>query len=153
VEFIWASGGVNPDRREQLLGRLAAWAGRLRSANLPRRAAFNGRRQPSLLENAQLACVLDRAGWPTHAELEAFARARVEEGGLGLEHWYAADHRRFQRILAAVIGSVVVILLLLARGLSGFLDPSHSIGPRQRGKRAGSGEPAHLGSPFVTAAS
>ena len=85
---------LKPERRNQLVARLSDLADSLEANQLPRRAVFNGRSQPSLLENAQLMSLVDLAMWPKPLELEALARFKPEQGGLGLEHWYAAEQPR-----------------------------------------------------------
>lgn len=85
---------LRPDRRDEILQILIEKANSLPDDSLPRRVVFNGKSQPSLMDNPYLARLLRRPAWPTAQELEEFAREVVETGGLGIVDWFSAEHPR-----------------------------------------------------------
>ena len=81
-------------RLEQLLESLVEKAGSLPDESLPRRVIFNGRAQPSLLDNPYLARLLRHSAWMTKEELGEFGRQSLEAGGLGIIDWFPEEHPR-----------------------------------------------------------
>ncbi len=85
---------LKPERRDELLRRLIERAGALPEAGLPNRVVFDGKSQPSLTDNPYLASLLQRPTWPARSDLESFARMSINDGGLGIADWFAAEHPR-----------------------------------------------------------
>jgi len=81
-------------RLDEILQALIEKANTLPDDMLPRRVIFNGKTQPSLIDNPYLAGLLRRSTWPTAREMEEFAREAVEAGGLGIVDWFSAEHPR-----------------------------------------------------------
>ncbi len=53
---------------------------------------FNGKEQPSLIENNQLQFLLSSNTWQTDNEIEKFAQLPEYDGGLGKDSWYSAEN-------------------------------------------------------------
>ncbi|MBK9926326.1 MAG: DNA translocase FtsK [Anaerolineales bacterium] len=85
---------LHPEHRDEILQALIERANSLSDDSLPRRVVFNGKAQPSLIDNPYCASLLRRSTWPTAQELESFAREVVETGGLGIVDWFSAEHPR-----------------------------------------------------------
>lgn len=79
---------------DQLLQSLTAKASALPDESLPRRVVFNGKAQPSLIDNPYLSRLLRHSQWMTPAELAEFARQGVESGGLGIVDWFPEENPR-----------------------------------------------------------
>lgn len=79
------------DLREQLISRLKA---KSESDGNQGRATivFDGIEQPLLMENPFVADILARSDcWPSPVEAQQFARRTIQEGGLGVPDWHAAE--------------------------------------------------------------
>jgi S-DNA-T family DNA segregation ATPase FtsK/SpoIIIE len=85
---------LHPEHRDEILQALIERANSLSDDSLPRRVVFNGKAQPSLIDNPYIASLLRRTTWPTAQELEDFAREVVETGGLEIVDWFSAEHPR-----------------------------------------------------------
>jgi S-DNA-T family DNA segregation ATPase FtsK/SpoIIIE len=83
-----------PERRDEILQTLIEKANSLPDDSLPRRVVFNGKAQPSLIDNPYFASLLRHSTWPTAQEFEEFARREIETGGLGIVDWFSAEHPR-----------------------------------------------------------
>lgn len=81
-------------RLNEILQSLIAKSSTLSDDDLPRRVVFNGKFQPSLIDNPYFVRLLHRTTWPSANELEGFAREAVETGGLGVVDWFSAEHPR-----------------------------------------------------------
>lgn len=81
-------------RLDELLQSLTAKASSLPDESLPRRVVFNGKAQPSLIDNPYLARLLRHSEWMTPVELAEFARQPVESGGLGVVDWFPEENPR-----------------------------------------------------------
>jgi S-DNA-T family DNA segregation ATPase FtsK/SpoIIIE len=85
---------IKPQRRDEILQLLNEKSSSLADESLPRRVIFDGKAQPSLLDNPYFLSLLRRTTWPTAQELESFAREPVENGGLGIIDWFSSEHPR-----------------------------------------------------------
>jgi S-DNA-T family DNA segregation ATPase FtsK/SpoIIIE len=81
-------------RREELIALLSAKAEGLPAGTLPNRVVLDGKAQPHLKENPQLATLVNRAKWPTPEELEDIARRRTQAGGFEIPDWVSAESPR-----------------------------------------------------------
>lgn len=81
-------------RLDQLLQSLTEKASSLSDESLPRRVVFNGKAQPSLIDNPYLSRLLRHSEWMTPEEFAGFARQPVESGGLGIVDWFTEEHPR-----------------------------------------------------------
>lgn len=79
-------------RLDQLLESLTEKASSLPDESLPRRVVFNGKAQPSLIDNPYISRLLRHSAWMTPQELAGFARQPVEAGGLGIVDWFPEEH-------------------------------------------------------------
>ncbi len=79
---------------DQLLQSLTAKASSLPDESLPRRVVFNGKAQPSLIDNPYLSRLLRHSEWMSPTELAEFARQPVESGGLGIVDWFSEENPR-----------------------------------------------------------
>lgn len=79
---------------DQLLQSLTEKAASLPDESLPRRVVFNGKAQPSLIDNPYVARLLRHSDWMTPAELSELARQPVDSGGLGVVDWFAEENPR-----------------------------------------------------------
>jgi S-DNA-T family DNA segregation ATPase FtsK/SpoIIIE len=81
-------------RLDTLLRALAEKSQSLPDDSLPRRVVFNGKSQPSLIDNPYLTRLLRHPEWMTSQEFAIFARQPVETGGLGVVDWFPEEHPR-----------------------------------------------------------
>ena len=79
---------------DQLLQSLTEKAASLPDESLPRRVVFNGKAQPSLIDNPYVARLLRHSDWMTSGELSELARQPVDSGGLGVVDWFAEENPR-----------------------------------------------------------
>ncbi|HBB89480.1 MAG TPA: DNA translocase FtsK, partial [Blastocatellia bacterium] len=79
---------------DELLQSLTEKAKSLPDASLPRRVVFNGKAQPSLIDNPYVSRLLRHSEWMAPAELAEFARQPVESGGLGIVDWFPEENPR-----------------------------------------------------------
>lgn len=80
------------ERLDEILQTIIEKANSLSDDSLPRRVVFNGKAQPSLVDNPYFASLLRRSTWPTAQEMEDFAREAIETGGLGIPDWFSSEH-------------------------------------------------------------
>lgn len=85
---------ARPERRDSLVRALAARAGTVPPADLPRRVVLDGRARPTLLDNPYLAALARLPGWPEPDELRALAAAPTRAGGFGLAEWFPSEQPR-----------------------------------------------------------
>jgi S-DNA-T family DNA segregation ATPase FtsK/SpoIIIE len=81
-------------RLDELLQSLTEKSQSLPDDSLPRRVVFNGKAQPSLIDNPYLSRLLRHPQWMTPQEFAGFARQPVENGGLGIVDWFPEEHPR-----------------------------------------------------------
>lgn len=81
-------------RLDTLLRALAEKSQSLPDDSLPRRVVFNGKSQPSLIDNPYLTRLLRHPEWMTSQEFATFARQPIETGGLGVVDWFPEEHPR-----------------------------------------------------------
>jgi S-DNA-T family DNA segregation ATPase FtsK/SpoIIIE len=81
-------------RLDQLLQGLTEKAAALSDKSLPQRVVFNGKAQPSLIDNPYLNRLLRHSDWMTPRDLAVFARQPVGRGGLGIIDWFPEEHPR-----------------------------------------------------------
>lgn len=79
-------------RLDQLLQSLTDKSSSLPDESLPRRVVFNGKAQPSLIDNPYLSRLLRHSAWMTPKELAEFARQPIEAGGLDIVDWFPEEH-------------------------------------------------------------
>lgn len=79
------------DKREALLRELEQLAEQL-SGDLPARVIFDGKKQPTMLDNPQFAYLLHHRTWPTAQELEVLARKPLWDDGFDVPGWFAGEH-------------------------------------------------------------
>jgi DNA segregation ATPase FtsK/SpoIIIE, S-DNA-T family len=79
---------------DELVKTLTQKASMLPDDSLPRRVVFNGRAQPSLIENPYISRLLRHPEWMTPDHLAEFARQPVESGGLGVVDWFPEENPR-----------------------------------------------------------
>jgi len=82
---------ITPEQRDETIAALRARASGLQPNVLLRRVIFNGRAQPELLDNPHVTLLLQQDSWASPDQLEKLARAPLDEGGLGVSDWLAAD--------------------------------------------------------------
>lgn len=85
---------VSDQRRNQIVQDLKEKSLSIQSMSsliLPRKVIFHGDQQPGLLESPNIIHLLERPTWPTTEELEAYARKDVNQGGLGVNDWFASE--------------------------------------------------------------
>lgn len=85
---------LQAERRAQLLQKLAEKTRSLPRSEHPATIIFDGQAQANLWDNPAFAMFLQQNTWPTDRELEAYARQPVQEGGLDVADWFAAEHPR-----------------------------------------------------------
>jgi S-DNA-T family DNA segregation ATPase FtsK/SpoIIIE len=79
---------------DQILQTLIQKSDSLSDESLPRRIIFNGKAQPSLMDNPYISQLLRHPDWMTPQEFTDFARQPGEKGGLGVIDWFAEEHPR-----------------------------------------------------------
>lgn len=79
------------DKREALLRELEQLAEQF-SGDLPARVIFDGKKQPTMLDNPQFAYLLHHRTWPTAQELEVLARKPLWDDGFDVPGWFAGEH-------------------------------------------------------------
>ncbi|HEV7683092.1 MAG TPA: FtsK/SpoIIIE domain-containing protein [Pyrinomonadaceae bacterium] len=79
---------------DQLLQSLTEKAKSLPDESLPRRVVFNGKAQPSLIDNPYVSRLLRHSDWMSSLKLAEFAGQSVESGGLGIVDWFPEENPR-----------------------------------------------------------
>ncbi len=60
--------------------------------DLPARVIFDGKKQPSLLDNPQFAALLQLPNWPSPDSLAALARKSLWEEGFSIPDWFEGEY-------------------------------------------------------------
>jgi len=79
------------EQRELVLAELSQKA-KHSDVDLPSRIIFDGKKQPSMLENPQLQTLLRLPDWPEPAELARIARKPLWGDGFDIPDWFTGEH-------------------------------------------------------------
>lgn len=82
---------LNSEMRTKLLQELAQKAKQF-DGNLPKPIIFDGKKQPSILDNPQFSRLLVMEQWPTSSEIEKMARKPLWENGFNIPGWFAGEY-------------------------------------------------------------
>ncbi len=82
---------LTTEERDELIQKLTSKATESQ-IELPSRIVFDGKRQPSILENPQFQALLHLSDWPDPQEMALMARKPLWRNGFAIPDWFAGEH-------------------------------------------------------------